>query len=98
MASGEAVVFVDSDMVLDPDVAAESLAILADRPELGALVIPERSFGPGFLAASRALEKELYLGADGVEAARVFRRRAFAATDGYDERIGHSRTGTCPTV
>ena len=86
-ARGEIVVFIDSDMVLEAAVAAESVRRLATAPALGALVIPERSFGQGYLARCRALEKELYLGDPSVEGARVFRRQAVAEVGGYDETL-----------
>lgn len=78
------VVFVDSDMVLEPRVGAEIVEAMSADPVVGALVIPERAFGKGFLARCRALEKELYLGDPAVEAARAFRRSALDQVGGYD--------------
>lgn len=86
VATGGVLVFLDSDMVVEPGVAGEAAA-LTRRPATGAAVIPERSFGRGFWAACRTLEKELYLGDVSVEAARVFRRDAFEAAGGYDETL-----------
>ncbi len=87
LATGDILVFVDSDMVVEPRVARECVAALSADPGLGAVIVPERSFGTGFLARCRELEKELYLGDPRVEAARVFRRAAFDAAGGYDEAI-----------
>jgi glycosyltransferase involved in cell wall biosynthesis len=86
-SSGEVVMFVDSDMVLEPGVAAELAAVLGSQPGLGALVVPERSFGEGYLARCRALEKSLYVGDPAVEAPRAFRRSVIDAVGGWDERL-----------
>lgn len=84
-ASGSAVIFIDSDMVLDPGVVASCV----EQIEAGkaGVVIPERSFGEGFWARCKALERSCYVGDDTIEAARCFTREAFEAVDGYDEAI-----------
>jgi glycosyltransferase involved in cell wall biosynthesis len=87
IGSGEYVVFIDADMVLGPDVVAQTVEAFAADPDLGALVVPELAFGDGFLARCRALEKRLYLGDPQVEAARAFPRRVLAKLGGYDEDI-----------
>ena len=86
-ARGDVLVFVDADMVLEPGIARECADTLQRDRSLGALVLPELSFGTGFLARCRGLEKELYLGDDRVEAARAFRREAFEGAHGYDEEM-----------
>nr|WP_164717242.1 glycosyltransferase family A protein [Actinomadura sp. J1-007] len=85
--AGGLVAFVDSDMVLEPGVAAEAEALFDADAGLGALVIPELSFGEGFLAACRVREKRSYLGDPTVEAARIFRRTALERAGGYDEGL-----------
>jgi glycosyltransferase involved in cell wall biosynthesis len=87
IATGDVVAFVDSDMVLECDVARESLEAFAADPALGALVIPERAFGSGPWIGARRLEKESYLDNANVEAARVFRSTAFESVGGYDESM-----------
>jgi glycosyltransferase involved in cell wall biosynthesis len=87
ISSGDAVVFVDSDMVLEPRVAVAVAAGFAAEPAHGALIIPERSFGDGFLARCRVLEKSLYVGAGEVEAPRAFRRPVIEALGGWNERL-----------
>jgi glycosyltransferase involved in cell wall biosynthesis len=87
VASGELVVFLDSDLALEPGVAREALALFAGEARIGAAVIPEHAHGVGFLAACRGLEKRLYLGDRDVEAARIFRREALAQVGGYDESL-----------
>jgi glycosyltransferase involved in cell wall biosynthesis len=86
-STGEIVVFIDSDMVLEPHVAAEIQDRFDAEPQLGALIIPERSFGEGFLARCRELEKLLYVGDPGVESARAFRRGLIETLGGWDESL-----------
>ena len=86
-STGEIVVFVDSDMVLEPQLATELVATFTTQPSLGALVIPERSFGSGFLAACRVMEKELYVGDATVEAPRAFRRSVIEDLGGWAETL-----------
>lgn len=87
LATGDTLLFVDSDMVLEPTVVGDVVASLEADESLGALVIPERSFGEGFLAACRVREKELYVGDEDVEAPRAFRRDVFDAVGGWDESL-----------
>ncbi|MEU5877420.1 glycosyltransferase family A protein [Spirillospora sp. NPDC047279] len=84
---GEIVVFVDSDMVLEPEIVEQAVKIFVTEPDLGGLVIPELSFGEGFLSRCRAVEKRAYLGDETVEAARIFRRSALEEVGGYDEGL-----------
>lgn len=86
-STGDIVVFIDSDMVLEPTVVAEVVTVFESRPEVGAAIIPERSFGDGFFASCRVLEKSLYVGDSDVEAPRAFRREVFEATGGWDETL-----------
>ncbi|HET9442023.1 MAG TPA: glycosyltransferase family A protein [Acidimicrobiales bacterium] len=81
---GDHVVFIDSDMVLEPQIARQVRQAFAADPRAGALVLPELAFGDGFWARCREAEKRLYLGDSRVEAARAFRRRAFEEAGGYD--------------
>ena len=87
LSSGDVVVFVDSDMTFEPTVARDVIAVMTDRPEVGAVIIPERSFGDGFFAQCRVLEKSLYVGDDSVEAARAFRRAVIDAVGGWNEDL-----------
>jgi glycosyltransferase involved in cell wall biosynthesis len=87
VSSGQVVVFVDSDMTFEPTVGADIVATLESRPEVSAVIIPERSFGEGFLAQCRVLEKSLYVGDDAVEAPRAFRRELIVGLGGWDESL-----------
>jgi glycosyltransferase involved in cell wall biosynthesis len=84
---GAIVVFIDSDMVMEPALASQIIATFETRPELSALIIPEQSFGDGFWTKCRVLEKSLYVGNESVEAARAFRREAFEAVGGWNENL-----------
>jgi GT2 family glycosyltransferase len=86
-STGEFLVFIDSDMIIPPTLVGEIAQDFRTKSEVTALVLPERAIGTGFWAQCRMLEKDLYLGDEDVEAARAFRRSAFSAAGGYDERI-----------
>ena len=87
LSAGALIAFVDSDMVLEPDIASEAVTIFAAEESIGALVLPERAFGSGLLIGARRLEKDAYLGDPLVEAARVFRATVFAEVGRYDEEM-----------
>ena len=87
LTSAEVIIFIDSDMVLDPGIARSALEAFERDRALGAIVIPERSFGSGPWIGTRRLEKDTYLGDPEVEAARIFRRDVFQAVGRYDEAL-----------
>ena len=87
LSTGEIVVFIDSDMVLEPGVATAIVSAFVAEPHLGALVIPEHSFGEGFWASCKVLEKSLYVGDSSVEAPRAFRRDVIESVGGWDETL-----------
>lgn len=86
-ATGEFVLFLDSDQVLSPQVVSDAVSEFATNGAVGALVIPEISFGEGFFAGVRAHERRLNQGDPLVEAARIFRREAVIRVGGFDETL-----------
>ncbi|HUD20163.1 MAG TPA: glycosyltransferase [Patescibacteria group bacterium] len=85
-ATGTYLLFLDADMELTPRVIKECVMISEEKRKL-AVVIPEESFGVGFWATCKALERSFYLKVDYIEAARFFRKDIFEALEGYDESI-----------
>lgn len=86
-SSGEYVLILDADQQLAPKILEECIAEIERYPEIGALVIPEKSFGQGFWTQFKVFEREFYVGEDDIEAARFFRRSLFDKFGGYDLSI-----------
>jgi len=85
LASGSWLMFLDSDMVLAPEIVAECL--VEEERGFPALIIPEVSKGEGYWAAVKALERACYVGDDTIEAARFIRRELFLEVGGFDEDL-----------
>jgi len=86
-ALGSYVLILDADMILQKNVLSEIVAKFDKSKSIGALVIPEKSFGIGYWAKVKAFEREFYLGDESIEAARAFRKSIFIKFDGYDSKI-----------
>lgn len=86
-SSGKYVLFLDSDMQLAPEVLSACVEKFAENPDLKGIIIPEESFGEGFWAQCKRLERSFYVGVDWIEAARFFERRVFDEVGGYDETL-----------
>jgi glycosyltransferase involved in cell wall biosynthesis len=82
-ATGKYVLILDADMELTPSVISDCVDCGAHGGNVG-VIIPEVSFGAGFWAACKALERSCYIGDDTIEAARFFERSAFLDLGGYD--------------
>lgn len=82
-ASGKYVLIIDSDMELGSEVVRSCVEKMEGNTEISGLVIPEESFGKGFWAQCKKLEKSFYLGVSWMEAARFFRRETFTKVGGY---------------
>jgi glycosyltransferase involved in cell wall biosynthesis len=89
-SSGEYLLIIDSDMVLTPQVIESCVCKMMGNRHLKALVIPEESFGEGFWAQCKVLERSFYIGVSWMEASRFFCRKTFKEMGGYDEQ----NTGT----
>lgn len=84
-AKGEYLLFLDADMQLTPEVVKECVEVC--KKNKIAAVIPEKSFGIGFWARCKALERAAYEGVDWIESARFFRKDSFLHVGGYDEAL-----------
>lgn len=84
-ASGEYLVFIDSDMQLRSKVIEACL--LEFKPADAALVIPEVFVGSGFWADVRSFERSFYDGVWWVEAARWYRASQFHEIGGFDTTL-----------
>lgn len=86
-ARGECVLILDADMTLSKNILQQCTSLLNKKQNLGALVIPEKSFGQGFWSRCKAFEREFYIGEESIEAARFFRKKIFDKFGGYDIKI-----------
>lgn len=86
-ANGEWLLIIDSDMELGKDVVKSCLKTIETNPTAGGAIVPEESFGVGFWAQCKRLERSFYVGQDSIEAARFFRADLFAKVGGYDETM-----------
>lgn len=83
-ASGEYVAIIDSDMELTPHVIQDCIDTMSYMPRTAGIIIPEESFGKGFWARCKSLERSFYHGNDALEAARFFRKQTYEQAGGYD--------------
>ncbi len=86
-ASGEYVVIIDSDMELTPFVIRDCVDTMHYRPETVGIIIPEESFGRGFWAHCKSLERSFYRNNDAIEAARFFPKQVYETVGGYDQEM-----------
>lgn len=87
VATGTYVVIIDSDMELNPRVIEQCVALAQTDPEIGGIVIPEESFGEGFWAQCKRLERSFYVGVPWMEAARFYRKDIYRKLGGYNEQL-----------
>lgn len=87
---GSCILILDSDMEISPGVVSSCVQALLTDDQVRAVVVPEESFGKGFWARCKALERSYYLGLDWMEAARFFDKETLLEVGGYDEE----NTGT----
>lgn len=85
-STGDYVLILDSDMEIGPHVISQAVEKMSDSSVSG-VIVPEISFGEGFWAKCKALEKSFYLGIPWMEAARFYRRSDYLAVGGYDETM-----------
>ena len=83
-AKGDYVAIIDSDMELTPKVIEACIGVVTKDSAVRGVIIPEESFGIGFWARCKALERSFYVGNDDIEAARFFARTTYDELGGYD--------------
>jgi len=93
-ANGTFVLFVDSDMVLEPTVIEQCVKAM-QAPDVGGIVIPEKSTGLGFWVKVRDFERSFYYGTK-VESARFFRTNQVIEVGGFDEEVIIYEESTLP--
>ena len=86
-ARGEYVCIIDSDMNLEPDVIKQCVEQIESAKDIVGVIIPEESFGTGFWAQCKKLERSFYVGIPYMEAARFFYRKDFNEIGGYDVKM-----------
>jgi glycosyltransferase involved in cell wall biosynthesis len=94
-SNGEFLLFIDSDMILQPRVIEECIAICSGDHNIAGVIIPEHSIGSGFWIKVRDFEKSLYAGSE-IESARFFRKKCVIAVGGFDEDIIFFEESTLP--
>lgn len=86
LAQGSWILWIDSDMVLAPEVVAASIAA-AEHGNAVAVSIPEQTVGPGFWTACRALERECYLDDPSLFNPRLIRKDYLVSIGAFDEAM-----------
>jgi glycosyltransferase involved in cell wall biosynthesis len=86
-ASGHYIVIIDSDMELDQHVIQDCVDVMHYKPSTKGVIIPEESFGVGFWAKCKSLERSYYHHNDAIEAARFFEKSIYEQVGGYDETM-----------
>lgn len=84
-AAAEAVIFIDSDMVLAPGCLADVAAMIESGSK--AVVIPELAFGSNLLGRVKAWEKAAFISCPEVQAARGFCRSTLRKLGGWNEDL-----------
>ncbi len=89
-SAGEYLLFIDSDMELSEMVIESCVDKAISDNTIKGIIIPEESFGEGFWAHCKKLERSFYVGISWMEGARFFDKKIFDEVGGYDEE----NTGT----
>jgi glycosyltransferase involved in cell wall biosynthesis len=88
-AQGEYVYWFDSDMRMKPSTVAQCVQTI-ETTQADAVIVPEESYGEGFWAACRRLEKATYNRSPRslTDAARFLRKAVWNALGGLDATLG----------
>lgn len=84
---GQYVAIIDSDMELTEKVIDDCVNAFKEKPDTKGVIIPEESFGEGFWAQCKKLERSYYVGKDWIEAARFYPKKVYQQVGGYDEQL-----------
>lgn len=87
-AKGEYVYYVDADMRLPENLISECVEVIGRDERCKAVIVAEESFGDGFWAKCKWLERRTYWGDDLVEAPRFFEKKAIEAMGYLDDTVG----------
>ncbi len=78
----------DADMQLDATVIEDCIHLIDSNPKVKAIIIPELSFGEGYWAQCKALERNCYLDDTGViYAPRFFDKSIYLEVGGFDHNM-----------
>ena len=94
-ARGKYVLFIDADMELTQTVVEECVRLAEADPEIGGIIIPERSVGNNYWAKVRSFERNFYAGTL-IESPRFFRRDLALKVGNFDEDIVFYEEATLP--
>jgi len=86
-STGKYLLFIDSDMELSKKVVEECMEIVRNSKNTKAIIIPEESFGIGFWAQCKKLERSFYIGVDWIEAARFYQKNLFLKIGGFNKKL-----------
>ncbi len=95
IASGEYVLFIDSDMVLEPKVVEECVYVAESDSRIAGVIIPEKTIGDSVWSKIRAYERRFYENTI-IESPRFFRRDLVLKVSGFDEDIIFYEESTLP--
>jgi glycosyltransferase involved in cell wall biosynthesis len=93
-ASGDFLLFLDSDMILEPTVIEKCLQAMSDS-RTGGVIIPEKTVGSGFWIQVRDFERSFYFRTK-IESARFFAAREVLKVGGFDEDLISYEESTLP--
>jgi glycosyltransferase involved in cell wall biosynthesis len=85
--SGEYVIIIDSDMILSSRVLHSCIEKMRGDATIAGVIIPEESFGVGFWAQCKKLERSFYVDVAWMEGARFFKKSTYETLGGYDETM-----------
>lgn len=84
-AKGDILIHLDSDMRLSPGLVEECVALT--NKGFDALVMPEESFGIGFWAQCKWLEKKCYVGVEQIESLRCLKTSVYKESGGHNPAL-----------